>query len=249
MNLFRDALKARVPLIAVPFTDRSAANAAVDAKAAGLDVAELRVDLFSSYDPAAVLATIRRFAGLPTIGTIRSKAEGGNWDRSEQQRASLFAAIMDDVDAVDIELSSSDILEPIVDDARRRDKIVIVSHHDFAATPSLERLNALAQQAKAAGADYVKIAAMAQSAADIQTLAQFTIANSALGLISIGMGPHGLCSRILFPALGSRLTFASLGQATAPGQLTFEQTFDMFRTLYPDYDRAKGADLKRLAYS
>jgi 3-dehydroquinate dehydratase len=38
------------------------------------------------------------------------------------------------------------------------------------------------------------------------------------------MGPRGRATRVLFPALGSLFTFASLDKKTAPGQLGLEET-------------------------
>ena len=43
--------------------------------------------------------------------------------------------------------------------------------------------------------------------------------------IVIAMGPHGTNSRVFFPALGSRLTYAHVGHHVVSGQLAFQQTF------------------------
>ena len=94
------------------------------------------------------------------------------------------------------------------------------------------------------GADITKIAAMALGGKDVQRLAAFTIENADKNIITIAMGSEGTCSRVLFPALGSLLTYASLGESTAPGQLPYSDTFDILRRLYSKYNQEKVKALK-----
>jgi 3-dehydroquinate dehydratase-1 len=51
------------------------------------------------------------------------------------------------------------------------------------------------------------------------------------GLIVIGMGDAGVASRVLFPALGSLLTYAAAGTQTAPGQLALDEAVALLRRL------------------
>ena len=240
-------LRGDVPLIAVSFSDAIPSRDIAEAKAAGLDVAELRIDRYSSHDEAYVLDHVRKFSGLPTIATIRTQDEGGEWIGSDEDRLSLFKAILPEVHGVDIELSSTRILPELVAAAKSLDRVVIVSNHNFEVTPPMEQLRQMATDAKALGADYVKLSAMTHSQQDVGTLAEFTVQNARLGLIVIAMGPFGgPISRVFFPALGSRLTYAHVGHYAVSGQLDYETTFDLLRRFYPQFDEKKIIELRLL---
>ena len=57
------------PLVAVPFDDRATRAGVQSLVARGLDVAELRVDLFGSFEAAHVQGVLPVFAGVPTLAT------------------------------------------------------------------------------------------------------------------------------------------------------------------------------------
>ena len=242
MDLMADA----VPAIAVSFAD---GTTDVDIEAAvsdGLDVAELRIDRYESFDPQHVLAEVRRFAALPTIGTIRTRAEGGEWDGSDEDRLALFRQLLPHVDGIDVELSSEAIRDQVISEAHRLGKVAIVSNHNFDLTPSTRDLESMTADAKALGADFVKLSAMAHSQEDVQRLAEFTLANANQGLIVIAMGAHGSVSRVFFPALGSRLTYAYASRWPVSGQLNFGDTFAMLRRFYPEFNERKIIELEIL---
>ncbi|MBI3307659.1 MAG: type I 3-dehydroquinate dehydratase [Candidatus Omnitrophica bacterium] len=220
------------PRIAVPFKDHAAGRILRQAKRAGLDIAELRIDHYSSFESRHVLKEISKFRQFPTIATIRSKREGGKWNLSEAARLELFRGVSGKVDALDIELSSKQILSKVIKLARKAKITVIVSYHNFDKTPGLKTLSRIAKKAKTAGADIVKIAALAKRQKDVQTLAKFTVENAPLNLITIAMGPHGRLSRVFFPALGSLITYAHLGKKTASGQLSYGETSGFLKTFY-----------------
>src|SRR6202011_489331 len=106
-----------------------------EAKSAGVDVAELRIDRFSRTDVDHVLSEIHAFRALPTLATVRSRHEGGQWSGTEEERLELFRAVAPFVNAVDIELSSREILQDVIAAARQHDVMVIASYHDFEHTP------------------------------------------------------------------------------------------------------------------
>ncbi len=229
------------PRIAVPFRDGLPDEHITAARQLGMDIAELRIDLFTSLDRRHVLNEIKRFKSIPLLATIRSAAEGGSWNAPDEQRLDLFATILPEVDAVDVELSSSAILAPVVDAARAHGKCVVVSFHDFQKTPTLKKLESFADQAKTAGADIVKVAARCASHEDLRTLAHYTLNHREKGLVTIGMGAAGMMTRICFPALGSLFTFASYGEGTAPGQLSLEETAHYLRDFYSQPESAPEA--------
>jgi 3-dehydroquinate dehydratase type I len=232
-----------IPRIAVGFTDTAREPLILKSKAHGLDIAEVRIDLFKRTDPEYVRLALRRFSSIPTIATIRSAQEGGGWVGDDDDRLDLFRAALPLVDAIDIELRSTAAIDCVREMAQRANKCLLVSYHDFAATPDPYTLDQIADDAEKAGADIVKIATHASSDEDIQSLASFSIGNVHRNLIVIAMGSHGLKSRLFFPALGSLITYACIGEPTAPGQLEFRETFDLMRSLYPAFNEIKIAEL------
>jgi 3-dehydroquinate dehydratase-1 len=209
-----------------------------DARDHGLDVAELRVDLYRTPDQAAVLREVAKFHNMPTIATIRTKAEGGQWERSESERLALFSAVVQKVDAVDVELSA-EIRSDVVKLAHSAGRLAVVSFHDFHGTPPVDALLKYVDDATRLGANIVKVATFANSDADVQILARLLIATKKSNLIVIAMGPHGTKSRVFFPALGSLITFASVDQSTAPGQLELDEMVHEIRAYYPKYNERK----------
>jgi 3-dehydroquinate dehydratase I len=239
----RALLDGEAPVIAMSFGDRDIDAEVKRAHQRGLDVAELRIDTYISSDADYVVEQAQKFSSLPSIATIRTEREGGYWTGPDEERLHLFEKLIPEVHGIDIELSSAAILSRVVARAKAHKKVVIISHHDFEETPSADELGRMAHQAKELGADFVKISAMASSAEDLRRLAEFTIKESALGLIVIGMGGHGSASRVLFPLLGSRLTYASSSLQTVSGQLPFEETFSLLRQFSPDFNGKKIIEL------
>jgi 3-dehydroquinate dehydratase-1 len=143
------------------------------------------------------------------------------------------------VDGIDIELNAVGILPAVVAAAHAQNKVVVISNHNFESTPTAAELDAMATRAKTLGADFVKLSATARSTDDVRTLASFTQRHADLGLIVIAMGPLGALSRVFFPALGSRLTYAHTGQHAVSGQLDFQTTFERLREFYPAFNEKK----------
>ncbi|MBI4353294.1 MAG: type I 3-dehydroquinate dehydratase [Candidatus Omnitrophica bacterium] len=226
-------LQEGIPPVIVSLKDKIPLKAIRTMEKQGVRFVELRVDLYASWDPEHVLKEAGRFARFSSIATIRSRAEGGRWNLSERERLGLFTALLPKVDAVDIELSSRAIVTQVIREARRRRKRVLVSYHDFRRTPSLEKLNQIAREAKSLGADIVKVAARASAFKDVQTLARFALENVSKNVITLAMGSKGLVSRLLFPALGSLAVYACLDEPLAPGQPDYRSMFRLLRWIYP----------------
>jgi 3-dehydroquinate dehydratase-1 len=216
----------------VPFADAATRAEVLSLVQRGLDVAELRVDHFARVDAASVLAQLDVFAGVPLLATIRSAAEGGGWKGTEADRLALFRALLPRVDAVDVEIAS-EIARDVVRDAQRAGRLAIASFHDFARTPGAGALAAVVARGRALGADVVKIATAVAGRDDLRSLARLLVDPSDIGLIAIGMGDAAVATRVLFPALGSLLTYAHAGNVTAPGQIPLVEMRQLLRRLYP----------------
>lgn len=247
-STLRERWAGAVPSVAVAFSDATTDEALSAFAAQGLDVAEIRIDQFSSVAVDHVVDHVHRFVAVrprtATLATIRSQGEGGAWGGSDRDRLALFERVLPLVDAVDVEWSSTAICAPVVAAARAQDKLAVVSRHDFDRTPSVEELEATAGAAREVGADYVKVAAWATSPGDLRTLAAFTVAQAETGVIVVAMGDHGPASRVLLPLIGSALTYASASQsqAMAPGQMSFQETFALLRRFSPGYAASHPVD-------
>lgn len=226
-------LRAKRPLIAVPFSDNVTTPEIAAARAQDMDIAELRIDRFIKKDTRHALQTAALFKNIPVIATIRSSAEGGEWHGSEKERLALFQKLASIVDALDIELSSQKILSGAIKAAHKNNALAIVSFHDFAGTPPGGNLADIIKKAKVAGADIIKIATMVHTQEDVRVLTRLLLDHPDEKLIIIGMGSLGAITRLAFPALGSLITFAAGREVTAPGQMGLHELVSVFRLLKP----------------
>ncbi len=219
------------PKIVASVTDRIARSRVY--KSTLFDIVELRIDLFTSFEPDAILPVAAQFKAFPIIATIRSRTEGGAWNKSERERLLLFKKIIPHVDAVDIELSAKTILKEVVDTAHRKKKTVILSYHNFDKTPSLTLLNQVLKKGHRLKGDIIKIATLTPNRKALQQLARFTVMNSNRNIIAIAMGNIGALSRVFFPALGSLMTYTFFGKPTAPGQINCLDLSRLIKRFYP----------------
>ncbi|MCK6512850.1 type I 3-dehydroquinate dehydratase [Myxococcota bacterium] len=112
---------------------------------------------------------------------------------------------------------------------------LILSHHDYTTTPSEERLAALLAEMKACEPTVIKIATYCQQPEDALRLLRWQVAlrREGLRVIVLGMGEHGVITRIFGALWGNEMSFAppTPKQASAPGQLTREQMEAVFALL------------------
>jgi 3-dehydroquinate dehydratase-1 len=95
---------------------------------------------------------------------------------------------------------------------------VILSHHDFKATPSLKSLRSLAARAAGSGADLFKVATLLRDRSDLMTMLEFQAGNSPLPVVAMGMGNAGRFSRMVLAGFGAPLCYGWLGKPQVPGQ-------------------------------
>ena len=183
------------------------------------DIVEIRLDLIGpEATPWLEHAKAIEAQGFPVVATIRLASEGGQWKQPDPERLPLFETALEHLSAADIELRSP-LLEGVSAAARRRQRALIVSHHDFVRTPPAHELRQIVHKA----ADYgsvVKIATFAQTEEDVATLRGLFTETCSTPLCVLGMGPLGPQTRIEFPQLGSCLTYGYLDVPVAPGQLS-----------------------------
>lgn len=176
---------------------------------------------------AMIRAMKRSRPDLLVILTPRAVREGGMAPLDDAARKQIIQALLDEVDAVDVELRSVRLrrwAESRVPDAG---KLLIVSYHDFERCPTLRRLDGLLAALAHCPKALLKIAALTQSRHELLRLLTWTRRHAETRpLAAMSMGPPGRAGRLLLPLLGSRLAFATLGAASAPGQLSLPLFLD-----------------------
>jgi len=180
----------------------------------GVDIFEVRVDLFNKPIGTVIdyIKTIRKTVRkAPLIGTIRET------DFNRADRAEWYVALAPHVDCVDIELGIPQWRELI--DRIMNPTVIMVSEHDFSATPDMTGLGDIVKRAVSQGAEIVKIAAMANGASDVTRLLRFT-EECKTPLVSISMGGIGRISRIAAPLYGSLFTYGYLRKPVVQGQVS-----------------------------
>lgn len=220
------------PLVAATEALLLAEIAAVAAKSP--DLLEWRVDFFEGIaDTPRVLRLARELrragGGIPLLFTRRSHREGGQpIPLDEPGVLALYRAVCAEgaVDLIDFEMANEAAHVAQVRAFTRAAGVpLVLSFHDFHATPATDALAARFAQAKALGADIAKVAVMPASMGDVHRLLGATLeASQGLGIpvISMAMGPLGAVSRLCGGVFGSALTFAMGAAASAPGQMPIE---------------------------
>jgi len=213
----------RVPRIVAVTWGPRLLELAARAREEGADILEVRVDLFQKVHLASLkkdLQVIRKKIGLPVIGTVRRKDEGGGRRYSERERLQLLKSLIPVIDVVDVELRSQRIIKEVVREAKVRKRKILVSYHNLQETPRDEDLEELACRAKEVGGDIIKIAARAKNKDEVVRLMTFTYHCPYQPLVSISLGKAGVISRVLAPFFGSCLTYAYVDSPVVSGQLS-----------------------------
>ncbi len=189
------------------------------------DLAEIWLDQIKNLD----IKTLLKGKHLPVVCVCRRPVDKGKFKGTFAELSGiLLDAIKFGTSYVDIPVNMPEKLsKKIVQQARKKKCKVIISHHDFKATPDYPKLVRMADSIKKRGADIVKIATHANKLED--TVNIIALAKHLHGLktphIIIAMGQKGILSRILTPTLGGEMMFATLGNKgqTASGQLTAKE--------------------------
>ncbi|MFW9874605.1 MAG: type I 3-dehydroquinate dehydratase [Candidatus Thorarchaeota archaeon] len=172
---------------------------------------------------------------IPFIFTFRAYREGGQMKIDEQTRFKILKIlILSQPDYLDIEMNIDNrVLNDIIYLANQNKVNLIFSYHDFDKTPSYDMVSERIQNfsdrlREECGLDSKKIKKVilktiftAQKFEDnlipLRLCKELTKKN--MKIISFCMGNLGIFSRILCVLNGSFLTYGSIDQKTAPGQV------------------------------
>jgi 3-dehydroquinate dehydratase I len=207
-------------MICVPIVEKNydtVLEAAKNSIDAGADIIELRIDAMDHPNPDEV-SNIIKDINYPLIATNRMVEEGGFFKGSESERIDILLAAAKHADIIDIELQTDeDYLNKII----KASKSTIISYHNFEKTPTADFLLKIVNQERKLG-DIAKFAVMPKKISD--TLIVLNVLSQVEATIGISMGDMGRYTRVVAPLFGSPITFASIDNISAPGQLDVDTT-------------------------
>ena len=224
------------PKICVPLTGSDQEQLQAEAEAAmkkSIDLVEWRGDCFCRvHDLTEMEQTAKilrqQMGDCPILFTCRT--EDGRFSISIRDYIELNKRMIATgcIDLVDVELFMGDMVcrEP-VEYAHAHHVAVIISNHEFEQTPDVDVMVQRMQSMRYLGADIPKIAVMPKNNRDVLKLLQATDTfNQWFGdcpIITMSMGKKGVISKLCGETFGSALTFATVGKASAPGQISVDE--------------------------
>ena len=118
---------------------------------------------------------------------------------------------------------------------------VIASSHDFDKTDSKELLLERFQAMDTSGADILKMAMMPGCEEDVSVIMAATDEMrkkfTSRPLVSMSMGNLGVVSRVEGEGFGSSITFAAVGEASAPGQIPINELRERMKAYHKTLEK------------
>lgn len=233
-NASLERLKAEPPLLVASLDGDDLPYLLDQARNERADIAEIRLDLWGSFfrdDMHDKLARFKDKIGLPMLVSFRGGHPFPSWWQPLHWRSLAHAAL------VDFEWNPRYPWRDIALQTHKLGVGLIISHHDYQATPNEAKLLQIARAAYAKKADLVKIATKILSEADSRALLSLNARFAGKKLMTVmGMGPMGALTRLAGPLFGACLEYGYIGTPTASGQLPFRELQERIRALYPRYD-------------
>ena len=185
------------------------------------DIIEWRADFLPKETILQVAPAIfEKFAGRELVFTLRTRSEGGQIELSSEEYVQIIKEVAQlyQPDYIDFEyFSYKDVFDQMLDFPN-----LVLSYHNFQETP--ENLMEILSELTSLNPKVVKIAVMANTEQDVLDLMNFTRGFKTLNpeqeYVTISMGKVGKVSRITSDVTGSSWSFASLDEASAPGQIS-----------------------------
>ncbi len=221
------------PLVCVPVVEieeDGIYKAAQLAVGQGAEVLEWRVDWFAqAASHKRVEEALRRLQGICgdaiLLCTFRSRPQGGEKEISKEMYLDMLAAVAKSgkADILDVEVSEVSDPSAVIRRLHGMGQCVVGSKHYFSHTPGTEKMQQDLLQMQQAGADIGKLAVMPRDPLDVLRLMEATARvkeeSPHYPLVTMAMGGLGAISRVSGQVFGSCMTFASVGKASAPGQM------------------------------
>ena len=189
--------------------------------AAGETFLEFRLDFLE--DPAkgveAIPAFLEEFPECTILATCRRHQNHGKFNGSiEEQLAILDLAVRHGAHAIDVEIESAAAAQERLAQFRGRTQIV-VSYHNFEATPPMEPI---LNRVMRVPADAYKVVTTARKPSDNVRVLAAAKEVTRQPLVVLAMGELGFPTRVLSPVFGGAFTYAApmCASGTAAGQVS-----------------------------
>lgn len=198
-----------------------------------IDIIELRIDQWT--DVTGVKQVINELKELPfefkVLITYRSNSQGGKGHVNEMEYQNVIQKLINEsgYEMLDIEWDDKkdkNTYLSFINKAHQKGIQVVLSHHNFNETPSLEELKFTYYKMHQFEADYLKVAVMPNDEKDVLHLLE-AVKDSADALnqhiIGIAMSDIGIVSRTAQGVFGGTVSYGCLNEPQAPGQIHIEE--------------------------
>lgn len=198
-----------------------------------IDIIELRIDQWT--DVTGVKQVINELKELPfefkVLITYRSNSQGGKGHVNEMEYQNVIQKLINEsgYEMLDIEWDDKKDKKTylsFINKAHQKGIQVVLSHHNFNETPSLEELKFTYYKMHQFEADYLKVAVMPNDEKDVLHLLE-AVKDSADALnqhiIGIAMSDIGIVSRTAQGVFGGTVSYGCLNEPQAPGQIHIEE--------------------------
>ena len=191
---------------------------------AGAEVLELWLGELVQPNLTFLVALIKN-SPLPILVNCKDSSEQGHFIGSPQEKLRLLRTAAEAGAAyVDVDYQYQYIKELKTSLAELSTKLIL-SAHFWQATPALVELEKIVALMHKKNADIIKIAAMPTRHSDVLTMINLAgiLTEILAEHICLSMGELGSITRRESEFLNNELTFATMGETTAPGQMTLTQ--------------------------
>ena len=197
---------------------------------AGETFLEFRLDFLNqpAKGAAAIRSFLEQFPDVIILATCRRHQNRGKFNGSiEEQLAVLDLAIQNGAHAIDIEIESAEAARDKLHQFNGRAH-VIVSYHNFEATPPLDPVITRVTRIPA---DSYKVVTTARKPSDNARILAAAKTSTRQRMIVLAMGELGFPTRVLSPVFGGLYTYAApiLAQGTAAGQVSARSLRHIYR--------------------
>ncbi len=191
---------------------------------------EFRLDYLPA--PEQAFAAIRDFLKVhpdcTILATCRRHQNHGRYNGSVDDQVRILSGAIDSgARAVDIEIESAEYIATRLEALRGR-SFLVLSYHNYQATPSTE---AVLRRMLKIPADAYKIVTTARKPSDNLSILGLAKLHPRTPMVLLAMGETGFPTRVLSTAMGSLFTYAApiATEGTAPGQVNARQLRHLYR--------------------
>lgn len=205
------------------------------------DLLELRIDYYvrknGLHNVIEAVESVRKLSNMPLIFTFRTKPEGGECEITQEQYSKLILEISETgyADFADVELNMGEaFVEELIKKIKQTSTRVIVSNHDFEHTVPEDEIIRRMKIMEKIGADIAKVAMMPVCEEDVISLLDASVKMKkqlSIPIITMSMGKMGAISRLWGNLSGSVITFASVTETSAPGQMRSDKVSECIKLL------------------